>query len=109
MQLGEYIAKQWKFPARLVHTIRYHHTPGQAPSHLSKNDKLLLAIVHLADGLSMMMGAGVGADGLMYPLDSTYLNRCGIATDAKAIEALIGFTMGLESEIKLLYDSIKQQ
>ncbi len=109
MQLGEHIAIKWKFPERLVNTIRYHHTPSDAPKDMSKNDKLLLAIVHLSDGLSMMMGAGVGSDGLMYPMDITYLNECGIETDAKSVEALIDFTMDLESEIKILADSIKHK
>jgi HD-like signal output (HDOD) protein len=109
MQIGEYIAKKWQFPEPLVTAIRYHHTPRQAPQKLSKNDKLLLGIVHLADGLSMMMGAGVGSDGLIYPLDVGYLTSCGITTDAKAIEALLDFTMTLESEIKILADSIKQK
>jgi hypothetical protein len=76
---------------------------------MPKNDQLLLAIVHLADGLSMMMGAGVGSDGLMYPMDISYLNSCGIETDAKAVEALIDFAMDLDSEIKILADSIKQK
>ena len=109
MQLGEHIAIKWKFPERLVNTIRYHHTPSDAPKDMSKNDKLLLAIVHLSDGLSMMMGAGVGSDGLMYPMDITYLNECGIETDARSVEALIDFTMDLESEIKILADSIKHK
>ncbi|MCS6267776.1 MAG: HDOD domain-containing protein [Vampirovibrio sp.] len=109
MQLGEHIAIKWKFPELLINTIRYHHTPSVAPKDMPKNDQLLLAIVHLADGLSMMMGAGVGSDGLMYPMDISYLNSCGIETDAKAVEALIDFAMDLDSEIKILADSIKQK
>jgi HD-like signal output (HDOD) protein len=109
MQLGEHIAIKWQFPERLINTIRYHHTPSDAPKDMPKNDQLLLAIVHLADGLSMMMGAGVGSDGLMYPMDISYLNSCGIETDAKAVEALIDFAMDLDSEIKILADSIKQK
>jgi HD-like signal output (HDOD) protein len=108
-QLGEHIAIKWQFPERLVNTIRYHHTPSLSPQSIPKNDQLLLAIVHLADGLSMMMGAGVGSDGLMYPLDVAYLNRCGIETDARSIERLVAFTMDLDEEIKVLSESIKQK
>jgi HD-like signal output (HDOD) protein len=108
-QLGEHVAIKWQFPDRLVNTIRYHHTPSEAPTTLSTEDQLLLGIVHLADGLSMMTGAGVGGDGLMYPIDIGFLKHCGIATDAKAIEALMDFTLDLDAEIKILADSIKHK
>jgi HD-like signal output (HDOD) protein len=108
-QLGEHIALKWQFPEKLATIIRYHHTPSEAPKTMEKNDQLLLAIVHLADGLSMMIGAGVGADGLMYSMDIGYLTSCGIETDAQSVESLIDFAMNLESEVKLLADSIKQK
>jgi len=55
------------------------------------------------------MGAGVGSDGLMYPLDVAYLNQCGIKTDARSVEQLVAFTMDLDEEIKILSESIKQK
>jgi putative nucleotidyltransferase with HDIG domain len=33
-ELGAMIAEKWNFPERLVGSIRYHHTPGDAPAEL---------------------------------------------------------------------------
>jgi len=63
-QVGGLIADKWNLPVELVEAIVYHHNPGQV-----KQNPYLPAIVHLADALSLMLGVGVGTDGLVYPLD----------------------------------------
>lgn len=60
-EIGGKIAERWNLPAELVEVIRYHHTPERA----EHNPKLAM-ICHLADNLIMMMGVGIGADGLAY-------------------------------------------
>ena len=60
-ELGGMVAEKWKFSPRLVEVIRNHHLsfePREAPLETS--------IVYLADNLCMMMGVGVGSDGLAY-------------------------------------------
>lgn len=64
-KVGEAMAKKWKFPESLQQVIRYHHDPMQAKEEF----RALCAVVHVADLLAMMSGAGTGFDGLAYGID----------------------------------------
>lgn len=60
-ELGALAAEKWGFDPRMVDIIRHHHDP------LNSGDKgLALPIVYMADCICMMIGQGVGADGLAY-------------------------------------------
>jgi putative nucleotidyltransferase with HDIG domain len=59
--LGGRILQQWQFPDQLIEAVRCHHQPDLAAS---END--LVGMTYLADVISLMMGIGVGADGLCY-------------------------------------------
>jgi putative nucleotidyltransferase with HDIG domain len=61
--LGAALAQRWNLPAGLIEAIAYHHRPSLA------NGKLLVDAVHLADAATMMLGIGLGRDGLQYSLD----------------------------------------
>jgi putative nucleotidyltransferase with HDIG domain len=60
-ELGALAAEKWGFDSRMVDIIRHHHHPlkGKYPG-------LALPIVYMADCICMMIGQGVGADGLAY-------------------------------------------
>lgn len=81
-EIGAAIAQQWNLPADLVAAIRDHHAPARATEA-----RELAAIVHLADALCMMMGVGIGGDGLLYPLCLEVLGSLNL--DARDIESLL--------------------
>ncbi|MCD6296692.1 MAG: HDOD domain-containing protein [Deltaproteobacteria bacterium] len=60
-ELGARVAEQWNFSPAMVNIIRNHHHPDKAPA-----DDLSIPIVYVADCICMMMGKGVGSDGLAY-------------------------------------------
>lgn len=60
-ELGAMIAERWNFSPTLVDLIRNHHRP-----QASTADPLSAAVVYLADAICMMIGIGVGSDGLAY-------------------------------------------
>ncbi len=60
-QVGEKIAEKWNFPEDLVEAIGLHHTPEK-----SIINPTLVSIVHIADAITMMLGVGIGVDGLAY-------------------------------------------
>jgi len=60
-QVGGKVAEKWNFPSELVEAIEYHHTPEK-----SKENPKLVSIVHVADAITMMMGVGLGVDGMAY-------------------------------------------
>ncbi len=66
--LGAEMARRWQLPDNLVDALAYHHNPHKAPAH-----KELVSAVHVADAAMMMLGVGIGIDGLSYKLDSEAL------------------------------------
>jgi putative nucleotidyltransferase with HDIG domain len=62
--LGAEMAARWGLPDVLAQVIANHHTPSQAAQKPE-----IASAVHLSDMTLMMMGIGLGKDGLRYPLD----------------------------------------
>ena len=63
-EVGGRIASHWNLPSNLVQAISWHHQP-------TRNGKLstLAGITHIANGLCLMAGIGLGADGLCSTID----------------------------------------
>ncbi len=74
--LGGMIADRWQLPPHLGQAIRCQHTPLEA-----EGDPTLACIVHLAKALSLMIGVGLGIDGLQYELCDEAIDRLGLGTD----------------------------
>ncbi|MFO7750464.1 MAG: HDOD domain-containing protein [Desulfobacteraceae bacterium] len=75
-ELGAMIAKIWKFSPTMVKIIRHHHLSDEN----LRNDRDI-ATVYLADCICMMMGIGVGADGLAYRFHGDVLRNLNITAD----------------------------
>ncbi len=60
-EIGAMIAKVWHFSPKLINIIRHHHLSDES---MQKDQDI--AIVYLSDCICMMMGIGVGTDGLAY-------------------------------------------
>jgi HD-like signal output (HDOD) protein len=65
--------KNWSFPPEIVEAVQWHHTPAavKEPSNLTD-------IVHVADVLSLMIGIGVGREGLQYQPSLAATKRLGL-------------------------------
>ncbi|MPW24420.1 HDOD domain-containing protein [Alkalibaculum sp. M08DMB] len=72
-QIGAQVAKKWNLPDELIEAIAYHHTPEKATVNFK-----LTSIVHVADAITMMLGIGLGVDGLIYNLSKEALESIGI-------------------------------
>jgi putative nucleotidyltransferase with HDIG domain len=81
-EIGARMTERWNLPPQLVATIRYHHKPSEQP-----DDSPLTRIVHLADVLCMMLGIGLGGDGLRYELEEGTIEKLGL--DDEAIESIL--------------------
>ncbi len=71
-EIGGLIASKWGFSKKMVSIIRNHHM-----TNLEQAD-LETAIVYLADNVCMMMGIGVGEDGLAYRFHNEVLRKSNI-------------------------------
>ncbi len=72
-EIGAQLAERWSLPEPLVKAIRWHHEP-QA---LEPAD-VLVDTVYLGDCVCMILGLGLGADGLSYRADAEVLHRRGL-------------------------------
>jgi len=84
-----------------VDIIRCHHEPERAGADYSA-----AAVVYLADCLCMMLGYGVGADGLAYRYHQEVVDRltltdidlqkimAGFRERLRAVEELVSFSEG---------------
>jgi len=66
--LGAELARRWNLPEELQAAIAHHHHPAEAGEHI-----LLASAVHIGDTILMMMGIGIGKDGLKYRVDPAAL------------------------------------
>lgn len=80
-EIGGMVAETWKLPDSLVRCIRYHHMPSEA----DVIDPLVDA-VYLANCTCLLLGMGLGADGLCYRADEEVMTRSGLAeNDLEAV------------------------
>lgn len=93
-QIGAEIAKKWNLPDELVEAIAYHHNPEKA----TINPKLT-AIVHIADAIVMMLGIGLGVDGMTYNFSGEAIRTLGID------ESMLEQTMSDVSDLLLDEDA----
>ena len=88
-ELGAMIAKFWNFSPKMIKLIRHHHLSDE-----KKIQDKEVACVYLADCICMMVGIGVGADGLAYRFRETVMNGLKIsASDITLIIAELGMKM----------------
>ena len=72
-EIGARILAHWSLPADLVHAVRWHHDPEGAEAANRTTD-----VVHVANVLCLMMGIGVGREGLQYEPSPEVTHRLGL-------------------------------
>jgi putative nucleotidyltransferase with HDIG domain len=72
-EVGAKVLTKWALPAEIVHAVRWHHNPESAESA-----DTMLDVVHVANVLCLMIGIGVGTDGLQHQPSSVVTRRLGI-------------------------------
>jgi len=68
--LGAEIAKKWRLADPLIAAINFHHNPKLAGEYSQ-----VASAVHIGDAAMMMMGVGIGYDGLQYNLDEYAIEK----------------------------------
>ena len=71
--VGAQILTQWSLPPSIVNAVRWHHSPESADGADTMVD-----IIHVANVLCLMIGVGVGRDGLQYRPSEEVVERLGL-------------------------------
>jgi putative nucleotidyltransferase with HDIG domain len=81
-EIGAKILRKWSFPDEIVLAVRHHHEPDAADPKSSLAD-----IVHIANVLCLMIGIGIGKEGLQYQPSELATQRLGLNQDQLEIVA----------------------
>jgi len=96
-QIGAMILKNWGLPAEIVSAVRWHHDPDAADE-----TSTLIDIVHVANVLCLMIGIGVGREGLQYRPSPVVTKRLGIKP--VNLEKVASYTLGWVSDLTDVYE-----
>ncbi|MCS7220417.1 MAG: HDOD domain-containing protein [Anaerolineae bacterium] len=95
-QLGGRIAEHWNLPEVLYEAIAFHHDPGRAVV-----EPRVVHWVHVADAAALMLGIGLGYDGLSYIMSEESLLAAGL--DGLDLEELMRYEAAAVSEAESLF------
>ncbi|MCD4741185.1 MAG: HDOD domain-containing protein [Desulfobacteraceae bacterium] len=95
-ELGAMIATEWNFSTKMINIIRHHHLNDE--SQRKNND---IAIVYLADCICMMMGIGIGEDGLAYRFHTDVISHLNITHEDIAL-IIADFSQDMQKVEKLI-------
>jgi HD-like signal output (HDOD) protein len=104
--VGYELAVKWTLSEVLTSVIRYHHSPQLSNENAPKQEKQTLALVHLADNFALMLGNGLGSDGLMYGIQPWALEQLGLTLTPDFVETTLSELCDLQSQIQQLRDSL---
>jgi len=96
-ELGGMVAEKWGYSPKMVEIIRSHHLTDE-----STEFDLETSIVYLADTLCMMIGVGVGSDGLAYRFRKDVIDKLGFS-DRDFQEVMAGFGEKLRKVEELVH------
>jgi putative nucleotidyltransferase with HDIG domain len=96
-QIGAMIGERWNLPEQIVETIRYHHEPGE----LNPCSPIVDA-VYLANCVCLLLGIGLGADGLSYRADESVMRRHGLVE--QDLESISMATLGELQNVLGMFD-----
>jgi putative nucleotidyltransferase with HDIG domain len=75
-EAGAWVLEHWSFPPATVAAVRLHHRPDEAEPR-----SMLVDLVHLADLFCLVLGVGIGEDGIQYLPSMGSMARVGLAPE----------------------------
>ncbi len=93
--VGAQILTRWSLPPEIVNTVQWHHEPEAADQAST-----MLDIVHVANLMSIMIGIGIGRDGLQHQPSAEVSKRLGL--EAVHLEKVASQTMQWVTELSEL-------
>jgi putative nucleotidyltransferase with HDIG domain len=97
-EIGAKILESCGLPAEIVSAVRWHHDPDAADE-----TSTLIDIVHVANVLCLMIGIGVGREGLQYRPSPVVTKRLGIKS--VHLEKVASHTMDWVSDLTDVYET----
>ena len=88
--IGEILVSSWEMPEAYRIAVAYHHKPNELPEDKLQHQPLL-DVVTVANTICLMLGIGLGADGLQAYIFPEPLERLGITNFESLFSEMIDF------------------
>ena len=99
-QVGGLVMEQWNLPDSYSYMAAYHHSPEALPEEGFECRKAL-DVVHVSNMMCLMLGVGMGVDGMQYSISDESLGRLGISDQVENIMAeFVDIISDLEDSFK---------
>ena len=96
--VGAILAERWGLPEAYQMAVAYHHRPNDLPED-KKQYQNILDVVSVANSVCLMLGVGLGADGLQTYMFPEPLERLGISNFDELMAELIDFADNVSQEM----------
>lgn len=96
--IGEILVERWGMPEAYSVAVAYHHKPNELPED-KKEFQPLLDVVTVANTICLMLGIGLGADGLQAYIFPEPLERLGITNFESLLAEMIDFAANVASDM----------
>ena len=99
-EIGGMIIDQWALPEIYSIVARYHHTPEQLPEE-KQSYRAIVDIVHVANVMCLILGFGLGADGLQHNISEEALERFNLKDKVEELlSEAVNILYQLDEEMK---------
>jgi putative nucleotidyltransferase with HDIG domain len=99
-QVGGLVMEQWNLPEAYTYITTYHHTPWELPDD-AKEFQGVVDVTHVSNAICIMLGVGIGADGMQYNISTESLERLGLEGSTEQIMGeFVDLLSTMEDEIK---------
>ncbi len=99
-QVGTLLVEKWGLPEAYGYAVAYHHAPNSVPPEKQETFQPIVDVVHIANTLCLMLGVGIGADGLQNPLYPEVIGRLGIENCEELLSELVDFVQVAAEELE---------
>ena len=96
--IGEILVEKWAMPEAYRVAVAYHHKPNELPED-KKEFQPLLDVVTVSNAICLMLGIGLGADGLQAYMFPEPLERLGITNFESLLAEMIDFASSVASDM----------
>ena len=96
--IGEIMIAKWEMPEAYRVAVAYHHKPNDLPEDKLKYQPLL-DVVTLANTICLMLGIGLGADGLQAYMFPEPIERLGIKNFDSLLSEMIDFAGNVANDM----------
>ncbi len=99
-QVGAMLVEKWGLPEAYGFAVAYHHAPDSVPPEKREKFQPIADVVHTANTLCLMLGVGIGADGLQNPMYPQVFERLGIEDGEGLLSELVDFVQVAAEELE---------